>query len=208
MMTKKNLFWAMMFLLPAAVFGECTCEPEDEDRNKSAALRYKLAALASILAASALGVCLPVVGKQVPALSPERNFFFIVKAFAAGVILSTGFIHVLPDAFDSLTSPCIGPTPWGDFPFAGFIAMLAAIGTLMVDTYATSYYQRRTSRVKAEEEADEVGPSHSHGGHAHGRPMSLVESGSGEADVLRHRVISQVLWCYNNIISHPINVKM
>ncbi|KAL0380931.1 UNVERIFIED_CONTAM: Zinc transporter 5 [Sesamum angustifolium] len=109
----KNLLWVVLILLPVSVVGECTCDPEEEDRNKTLALKYKLAAIASILTASGIGVCLPVLGKRVPALSPERSFFFIVKAFAAGVILSTGFIHVLPDAFDSLTSPCLSQHPWG-----------------------------------------------------------------------------------------------
>ncbi|XP_073151160.1 zinc transporter 8-like [Henckelia pumila] len=189
----KTLFLAVMALFPAVIMAECTCEADEEDRNKSLALKYKLAAIASILVASAIGVCLPVLGKAVPALNPDRSFFFIVKAFAAGVILSTGFIHVLPDAFDNLTSPCISVTPWGDFPFAGFIAMVSAIGTLMVDTYATSYYSRRSvgkavAQVGNEEEG--VVPVHAHAthGHAHG---SLPAS--GETELLRHRVISQVL---------------
>lgn len=197
-MDKSSLFWSIMILLPSAVVCECTCDPtQSEDRNKAAALRYKLAAIASILAASALGVCLPVAGKRIPALSPERSFFFIVKAFAAGVILSTGFIHVLPDAFDSLTSPCLSGSPWGDFPFTGFIAMLSAIGTLMVDTYATSYYRRR-STVKVDGvggAADVEGavPVHTHATHGHAHGSVSMESNSGETELLRHRVISQVL---------------
>ncbi|KAI3465590.1 hypothetical protein Pfo_022253 [Paulownia fortunei] len=188
----NNLFWALIFLLPAVILGECTCElEEEEDRNKNLALKYKLAAFAAILAASAVGVCLPVVGRTVAALSPDKNFFLIVKAFAAGVILSTGFIHVLPDAFESLTSPCIGERPWGDFPFTGFIAMVAAIGTLMVDTYATSYYRRRAAVKGGGGEEAGVVPVHTHAthGHAHGS----VELESGETELLRHRVISQVL---------------
>ncbi|XP_047938811.1 zinc transporter 8-like [Salvia hispanica] len=194
-MTKllKNALVAAIVLFPATALAECTCEAEEGDRDKTLALKYKLAALASILAAGAAGVCLPVLAKWVPALSPERSLFFVVKAFAAGVILSTGFIHVLPDAFESLTSPCIPEHPWGDFPFTGFVAMLAAIGTLMVDTYATSYYGRR-SRVKSEggDEERAVG-AHTHAvhGHAHG-PVS-VNAGSGDTELLRHRVISQVL---------------
>ncbi|KAG6419601.1 hypothetical protein SASPL_121823 [Salvia splendens] len=185
-MTKsiKNAFVAAIVLFPATAFAECTCEAEEGDRDKTLALKYKLAALASILAAGAAGVCLPVLAKWIPALSPERSLFFVVKAFAAGVILSTGFIHVLPDAFESLTSPCIPEHPWGDFPFTGFVAMLAAIGTLMVDTYATSYYGRR-SRVKSEggDEERAVG-AHTHAvhGHAHG-PVSL------NAGIIVHSVI-------------------
>ncbi|XP_011100402.1 zinc transporter 8 [Sesamum indicum] len=195
----KNLLWVVLILLPASVVGECTCEPEEEDRNKTLALKYKLAAIASILTASGIGVCLPVLGKRVPALSPERSFFFIVKAFAAGVILSTGFIHVLPDAFESLTSPCLSEHPWGDFPFTGFVAMVSAIGTLMVDTYATSYYRRRAGAkaaatvVAGDDEEGAVVPVHTHATHGHAHGSVSLELDSGETDRLRHRVISQVL---------------
>ncbi|KEH35204.1 ZIP metal ion transporter family protein [Medicago truncatula] len=49
-----------------------------------------------------------------------REIFY--KEAFAGVILATGFIHVLPDAFENLTSPCLKEHPWGDFPFTGFVA--------------------------------------------------------------------------------------
>ncbi|KAG8379677.1 hypothetical protein BUALT_Bualt07G0113900 [Buddleja alternifolia] len=127
-MAVENLqmsFWFLIIvLLPAVVFADCTCEEEEEDRNQKLALKYKLAAFASILVAGAIGVCIPVMGRTIAALSPDRSFFFIVKAFAAGVILSTGFIHVLPYFFENLTSPCIPASPWGDFPFTGFVAMV------------------------------------------------------------------------------------
>ncbi|XP_059284593.1 zinc transporter 5-like [Lycium ferocissimum] len=191
----KVVFWSILLLLPAIVLGECTCDSEDEERNKPEALKYKMVALAAILVSSAIGVCIPVLGKAIPALSPDKNFFFIIKAFAAGVILATGFIHVLPDAFESLTSPCLKEHPWGDFPFSGFVAMVAAMGTLMVDTYATSYYNKKgmksgvVTQSRDEEGATNV-HSHAAHGHAHG---SLLVTGDSESELLRYRVISQVL---------------
>ena len=186
----------IIIMLPAAVLADCTCEAEDEYRDKALALRYKLAALASILVASAAGVCLPVAAKRFPALSPKSNLFFVVKAFAAGVILSTGFIHVLPDAFESLTSPCIPDHPWGDFPFTGFIAMVASIGTLMVDTYTTSYYRRRANAKAADGGGDEemLAAVHDRDTHGHVHRGGLVssDSDSDDSEELRHRVISQV----------------
>ncbi|KAG2641066.1 zinc transporter 8-like [Panicum virgatum] len=111
------------------------------DRARAKAL--KIAAFFSILVCGALGCCLPVLGRRVPALRPDGDVFFLVKAFAAGVILATGFIHILPDAFEKLTSKCLpAGEPWQDFPFAGFGAMVGAIGTLVVDTVATGYFTR------------------------------------------------------------------
>ncbi|KAI9161458.1 hypothetical protein LWI28_017676 [Acer negundo] len=186
----------LLLVVPALVLGECTCDTEDEDRNKSQALKLKFAAIASILVAGAIGVCLPMLGKAIPALSPEKNIFFIIKAFAAGVILATGFIHVLPDAFENLTSPCLNENPWGKFPFTGFVAMMAAIGTLMVDALATCYYQKsnlrksRPNNGDEENDGDQAVHVHTHAthGHAHG-PVSLDH----DSQLLRHRVISQVL---------------
>lgn len=179
------------------VLSECTCDPADDgsENDKSEALKYKLIAIAAILVAGAFGVCLPIVGKRIPSLRPERDGFFIVKAFAAGVILATGFIHVLPDAFESLTSPCLPENPWGNFPFTGFIAMMAAMCTLMVDTYATSYYSSissKSSAVDAVHDDVEVAQqihAHTHAthGHSHGPVTDSTQS-----DLIRHRVISQV----------------
>lgn len=193
--------FCILFLLPSSVFGECTCDVGDEVVDKSQALKYKIVAFVSILLASALGVCIPLLGRIVPAMRPEKDIFFLIKAFAAGVILSTGFIHVLPDAFDNLTSPCLNASPWQDFPFTGFVAMMSAIGTLMVDAFATSYYKNSQSdKVQqeirdSEKEGEQEGPLHVHThtthGHSHGSATLLLNSAT--PDLMRHRVITQVV---------------
>lgn len=189
-----------LVILPTYVLGECTCDSDEEGRDKSQALKYKFAAIASILVAGAIGVLIPILGKTIPALSPEKNIFFIIKAFAAGVILSTGFIHVLPDAFENLTSPCLNDKPWQDFPFTGFVAMVAAIGTLMVDSFATSYYNKShfknnnsSEQVVDEEKHDEqhAGHVHVHTHATHGHSHGSVDN-SNSSELLRNRVISQV----------------
>lgn len=198
----KLFFLLLLLLLPITIYAECTCNFQNEERNKAEALKYKLAAIASVLIASAIGVSLPVLGKIFPAFSPENDFFFIIKAFAGGVILAAGFIHILPNAFENLTSPCLGPTRWGDFPLAGFVAMLSAIATMMVDTFATSYYKRshflKAAPVSGDDEAlgEHEGHVHVHThathGHAHGAGFGLQED-SASSDLLRRRIISQVL---------------
>ncbi|XP_027184563.1 zinc transporter 1-like [Coffea eugenioides] len=193
----------LLFLLPISVFSECTCDKSEVEggKNRAEALKYKLVAIATILIAGGIGVSVPVLSKTFPSFSPENDIFFMIKAFAAGVILATGMVHVLPDAFESLTSPCLNENPWG-FPFSGFVAMLSAIGTLMVDTFATSYYQRshfcKANPVSGD--AEKVGDHQAHvhlhthatHGHAHGSTLSSNEESSSSA-LIRHRVVSQVL---------------
>ncbi|KOM42736.1 hypothetical protein LR48_Vigan05g034000 [Vigna angularis] len=143
--TISNLFLvSCAFLLPTLVLGDCTCERDDAKRSDSTeVLHYKLGSIASVLVAGALGVSLPLLSKRIPALNPKNDIFFMVKAFAAGVILATGFVHILPDAYESLTSPCLKENPWGKFPFTGFVAMISSIGTLMLDSFATGFYHRQ-----------------------------------------------------------------
>ncbi|KAK4279003.1 hypothetical protein QN277_016769 [Acacia crassicarpa] len=201
--SKTFVFFVFILLvLPALVVSDCTCDATEDDHDKPKALRYKIVAIATILVASAVGVLIPVLGNFIPALSPEKDIFFVIKAFAAGVILATGFIHVLPDAFDHLTSPCLSDHPWADFPFTGLVAMCTAMGTLMVDAFATAYFKKRhmmnngqiVANIHGDEEKRNSGHEghlhlHTHAthGHAHG------SSDSGSSQLLRYRVISQVL---------------
>uniref|UniRef100_A0A7N2LKM5 Uncharacterized protein n=2 Tax=Quercus lobata TaxID=97700 RepID=A0A7N2LKM5_QUELO len=191
-----NLLFLLVLFLPTT-YGDCGCTDSGSTQSgNSTALKYKLGAIASILVASAVGVSIPLLGKKIKALRPENDFFFVIKAFAAGVILATGFIHVLPDAFSRLTSPCLNQNPWGNFPFTGFFAMLSSIGTLMVDAYATSYFNRMhlIKQAGADEEKEDEHEGHLHvhthatHGHAHG---SVIPSEGTE--LTRHRVIAQVL---------------
>ncbi|KAK1325737.1 Fe(2+) transport protein 1 [Acorus calamus] len=171
--------------------------------DKAESLKLKLIAIPTILIASMIGVCLPLFTRSVPALHPDRSLFAIVKAFSSGVILATGYMHVLPDSFDNLSSPCLAEKPWHTFPFTGFVAMLSAVATLMVDSLAMSFYRKvsGTRRAVAEVVDHEMTPAHGvdeHGhGHAHGHglAMSAVEAAGKDgvdADTLRrYRVIAQ-----------------
>ncbi|KAL1352310.1 hypothetical protein AAHE18_06G157200 [Arachis hypogaea] len=188
--TQVLLIYGILILLvvPSVVVSECTCDESKEVQDKGKSLKLKIAAIISILIASTIGVCIPFLGKLIPAISPEKDIFLLIKAFAAGVILATGFIHVLPDAFENLTSPCLHDHPWGDFPFTGFVAMCTSMGTLMVDAYATAYFQKshfQEAQVETSTDTEKDLHLHETHGHAHG----FVPSKSSE--LLRHRVISQ-----------------
>ncbi|XP_010931295.1 zinc transporter 8 [Elaeis guineensis] len=195
------LFFLSLLLFPLfTVAGDCDCSPDDDGRDKSKAQPLKIAAIFSILIFGAIGVCLPIFGKSIQSLRPENDIFFVIKAFAAGVILATGFIHILPDAFENLTSPCLDENPWGNFPFAGFGAMLGALGTLMVDTLATGYFKRAARAVGDELKGDVEmsGPGgdrgvHVHATHGHAHGPAALEADEGPQKLVRHRVISQVL---------------
>ncbi|CAN1221422.1 Probable zinc transporter 10 [Linum grandiflorum] len=175
---------------------ECNAESSDGCTDKSGALSLKLIATFSILVASVIGVCLPLVTRSVPALNPERSLFVIVKSFASGIILATGFMHVLPDSFDMLSSSCLKENPWHKFPFTGFVAMLSALVTLMVDSVATSVYRNKlekttTPTVELGGVDQEVGNFHHGHGHGHHQGMKTAGGVDGQ-QLMRYRVIAMV----------------
>ncbi|KAM0944737.1 putative zinc/iron permease [Dioscorea sansibarensis] len=115
----------------------------DECRNDAAAMKLKLVAIATILIAGVAGVAIPLIGRKRRMMRTDGSLFVLAKAFAAGVILATGFVHMLHDAQAALTSPCLPAMPWRKFPFSGFVAMVAALGTLVVDFVGTQYYAQK-----------------------------------------------------------------
>lgn len=121
----------------------CAGEVADECRDDSAATRMKMAAIVAILIAGVIGVAIPLVGKKRRFLRTDGGLFVFAKAFAAGVILATGFVHMLHDAQAALTNPCLPKSPWKKFPFSGFVAMLAALLTLVVDFVGTQFYEKK-----------------------------------------------------------------
>ena len=50
-------------------------------------------------------------GKISPYAATGSPIFFMLKAFGAGVILATGFIHMWPDANSSFSNSCLGERP-------------------------------------------------------------------------------------------------
>lgn len=127
-----------------------TCGDTDLEtcRDESSAQILKFVAIAAILIAGVSGVAIPLVGRKRRFLRTDGNIFYAAKAFAAGVILATGFVHMLPDGASALSDSCLPKYPWSKFPFSGMFAMVSALTTLVVDFVGTQYYERKQERSK------------------------------------------------------------
>ncbi|XP_058075758.1 zinc transporter 6, chloroplastic [Magnolia sinica] len=110
-------------------------------RDGRAASHLKLIAIAVIFITSVIGISTPIVLARIFQGKPTYNkIVLLIKCFAAGVILSTSLVHVLPDAFEALSDCQVASHhPWKDFPFSGFIAMIGALVALLVDIAASSH---------------------------------------------------------------------
>ncbi|KAH7523815.1 hypothetical protein FEM48_Zijuj06G0052000 [Ziziphus jujuba var. spinosa] len=135
----------------------CASTELEACRDDSAARVLKFVAIASILISGVVGIAIPLVGRQRSFLRTDGSLFVAAKAFAAGVILATGFVHMLSGGSDALSNPCLPEYPWSKFPFCGFFAMLASLVTLLVDFVGTQYYERKQGLAKPSEERVRVG---------------------------------------------------
>jgi solute carrier family 39 (zinc transporter), member 1/2/3 len=90
-------------------------------------LKLRVGAVFIMLSCSLAGVVLPLhlnsSGKHDEKVSDSRRFR-IIRAFASGVMLGVGFIHLLNDGVNKLASVCI------QYPSLGFT--LATVGTMIV----------------------------------------------------------------------------
>ncbi|KAL6897920.1 hypothetical protein ACP4OV_006879 [Aristida adscensionis] len=112
-------------------------------RDGAAAARLKTGSLLAILVASAVGICLPVaLTRAFRGRAGYARGLLLVKCYAAGVILSTSLVHVLPDAQAALADCAVASRrPWRDFPFAGLFTLVGALLALLVDVSASSHLE-------------------------------------------------------------------
>ncbi|KAJ4979678.1 hypothetical protein NE237_010458 [Protea cynaroides] len=110
-------------------------------RNGHAATQLKLISILVIFFTSIIGISSPVLLARLFQGKPiYEKALLVIKCFAAGVILSTSLVHVLPDAFDALSNCQVATHhPWKDFPFAGLVTLIGALLALLVDVSATSH---------------------------------------------------------------------
>ncbi|KAK7385553.1 hypothetical protein VNO78_31276 [Psophocarpus tetragonolobus] len=112
-------------------------------RDPAAAAHLKFVSIFVIFLTSLAGMSSPVLLARVFRGKPLYDkAIVVIKCFAAGVILSTSLVHVLPDAYASLADCHVASLhPWRDFPFAGLVTLVGALLALLVDLAASSHVE-------------------------------------------------------------------
>jgi zinc transporter 1/2/3 len=81
----------------------CKISESDPCRDESTALILKFVAMATILVTGFTGIAIPLLGNR----RGLGEILPAAKAFAAGVILATGFVHMLKDATEAFNHRCL-----------------------------------------------------------------------------------------------------
>ncbi|THG20155.1 hypothetical protein TEA_002391 [Camellia sinensis var. sinensis] len=172
-------------------------------RNSHAASNLKLISICVIFFTSVIGISSPVMLARLFHGKPVYDkAILIIKCFAAGVILSTSLVHVLPDAFDALADCQVASQhPWKDFPFSGLVTLIGVLAALLVDLTASSHVDshgksstKNYTPIGGEEleaakkkSAVELGAVEEEGGGGEG------EAAAEEVVRMKQRLVSQVL---------------
>ena len=132
-----------------------TCPIDNEyDGEKMGA---RISAIFVILVSSAFGAFFPILSSKYSFIRMPPWCFFIAKYFGSGVIVATGFIHLLEPASDSLGEECLGGT-FVEYPWAFGIALMSLFAMFFIELISFHYIDLKIEKESAE------GHSHSHFG--------------------------------------------
>ncbi|KAL3145570.1 low-affinity Zn(2+) transporter zrt2 [Trebouxia sp. C0010 RCD-2024] len=135
----------------------------------------RVGALFGILAVSSIGVFLPFFTYT----AKLNKAYFLVRAFAGGVVLVTGFVHVLGDAIPLLSDPCLGLST--EFPWALVFTSFAAMFAFTLEWSLTQYFKHKLPSSTADSSPDEL---------ESGLDMQVLDDKQLERRRLRYVVIS------------------
>ncbi|KAG0099699.1 high-affinity Zn(2+) transporter zrt1 [Podila epicladia] len=116
-----------------------------------------IASVFIILAASTAGVFMPVIASKFRSLRISARVLTLGKQFGTGVILATGFIHMLPTAMSNLSSPCLGKV-WSEqyTAFGGLFVLISSLFMHWIEFIAVEHNERRMREAAASQGIQEV----------------------------------------------------
>ncbi|KAG0039874.1 high-affinity Zn(2+) transporter zrt1 [Podila clonocystis] len=139
---------------PEALPDECQAESTDRESYNTS---LHIASVFIILAASTAGVFMPVIASKFRSLRISARVLTLGKQFGTGVILATGFIHMLPTAMSNLSSPCLGKV-WSEqyTAFGGLFVLISSLFMHWIEFIAVEHNERRMREAAASQGIQEV----------------------------------------------------
>jgi len=101
----------------------------------------RILAVFMILISSALGSFFPILSSRYSFIRLPDWCWFIAKFFGSGVIVATGFIHLLEPASDDLGDECLGGV-LGEYPWAFGICLMSLFALFLSEIVAHHFVAR------------------------------------------------------------------
>eukprot|EP00953_Heterococcus_sp_UTEX-ZZ885_P019220 10745-Heterococcus_DN1.PRE.3 len=113
---------------------------------------------------SFLGAVLPLIAFWVPRLQVPENLLVAGNFFGVGVVISTAFVHMIPEAMAALNNPCLGSIGNAYAPFPLVIVMGTMFAMQLMEFFLTRKMMASAEKswkaaVAAEAEAEKPAAS-------------------------------------------------
>ncbi|KAG0224681.1 high-affinity Zn(2+) transporter zrt1 [Mortierella sp. GBA43] len=132
---------------------ECSTDEDMSEYNT----RLHVASVFIILAASTVGVFMPVIASKVRILRLSNKLLTLGKQFGTGVILATAFIHMMPTAMANLSSPCLGSTFSEKYTaFGGVFILLSSLFMHWIEFVAVEHNERRIREAAVSQGLEDI----------------------------------------------------
>ncbi|CAF1534130.1 unnamed protein product [Adineta ricciae] len=152
--------------------GDDSCDPSAEDSD-TYNLTLRIISVFVLLVLSLLGASLAIISSRVKRLHINPVIINTGKFFGTGVILATGFIHMLPSATEALTDSCLSEDWRAYEAYAGLFAMLAILAMQLIEFIAHHQLHRGSNKADPQPAEAPVEHCEEEAGHNHG--LSLLQ---------------------------------
>ncbi|OBZ73145.1 Zinc transporter 5 [Grifola frondosa] len=122
--------------------------PQHNQRIESAGTIERIWIMLIIFVVSLFAVSFPTISSRIRFLRIPGIVFFVGKHFGTGVILSTAFVHLLQDAFQSLQNPIVRER-WKIGDWAGLLILGSLMTIFVIEYVSTSFVDRLQSYSSA-----------------------------------------------------------
>lgn len=121
----------------------------DQSKYDGHDMGVRIASVFVMLVVSAVGAFFPLLAAKNRFFHVPGWIFFVTRYFGSGVIVSTAFVHLLGEAQDSLTSPCLGGV-FSEYSWASGIALMGTFTMFAIEVVVLQglEHKRRMKNVK------------------------------------------------------------
>lgn len=116
------------------------------DNSYDGRMGLRISSVFAILIGSAIGVFIPMIASRNTFIRMPWYVFFVAKFFGSGVIISTAFIHLLAEANESLSDPCLGGT-LSEYPWAFAICLISLFALFLSELLAQNMISEKISSL-------------------------------------------------------------
>lgn len=106
----------------------------------------RIASVFVMLAVSAVGAFLPLLAAKWKFLNIPPMVLQLTKHFGTGVILATAFIHLLGEAQENLTDPCLGEG-WETYPWASGLCLIGTFAMFTIELFVQQIVVQKHEKI-------------------------------------------------------------